>query len=51
MFYVPCGYLHHIENIDNDSTTEIVIALSHELPELFSLSRVFGDMYDRSTVL
>jgi hypothetical protein len=49
MFFVPSGYLHHIENINPAHETlpaEFIIAFSHELPEDFSLSSAFGAMYN-----
>lgn len=49
MFYVPSGYLHHIENINpaNETTpAEFIVVFSHELPEDFGFSRAFGAMYD-----
>ncbi len=44
MFYVPSGYIYHIENLNEESTTEFVIGLSHKLPEHFNLSYAFGAM-------
>jgi len=49
MFFVPSGYLHHIENINpanETSPAEFIIAFSHELPEDFGLSSAFGAMTD-----
>ena len=49
MFFVPSGYIHHIENINlsNDtSPAEFIIAFSHELPEDFQLSNAVAAMYE-----
>jgi oxalate decarboxylase len=49
MFFVPSGYLHHIENLNpanETSPAEFIIAFSHELPEDFGFSSAFGAMYN-----
>lgn len=49
MFFVPSGYLHHIENLNpaNESLpAEFIIAFSHELPEDFGFSSAFSAMYN-----
>jgi oxalate decarboxylase len=51
MFYVPSGFIHHIENMMDDSTgmssvAEFIHAFSHELPEDIGLSSAFGAMSD-----
>jgi oxalate decarboxylase len=49
MFFVPSGYIHHIENINlsNDtSPAEFILAFSHELPEDFQLSSAVAAMYE-----
>ncbi len=54
MFFVPSGYLHHIENLNSINETtpaEFIIAFSHELPEDFGLSSAFGAMYNRFKVI
>src|ERR1700743_2708887 len=45
MFFVPIGALHHIENIGSQEG-EIILGFSHELPEDFGLSGVFGGFTD-----
>lgn len=47
MYYVPSGYLHHIENInaqDSSSIAEFIVAFTNELPEDFGLSSAFNVM-------
>jgi len=46
VFFVPSGYLHHIENLNGMSNTEFIIAFSHEPPEAFSFSSAFSAMTD-----
>jgi len=43
MFYVPSGYLHHIENIDKEDF-ELILAFSDDEPEDFGLSASVGSM-------
>jgi oxalate decarboxylase len=43
--YVPRGYLHHIENI-NQGDTKFAIAFNHELPEDIGISGSTGSMTD-----
>ena len=43
MFFVPSGYLHHIENTGN-SEAEFIIAFSHQQPEDFGISAAVGCM-------
>jgi oxalate decarboxylase len=45
MFFVPSGYLHHIENT-GPSEAEFILGFSHERPEEFGLSGTFGCMTD-----
>lgn len=45
MFYVPSGYLHHIENTGKDEF-ELILAFSDEDPEDFGLSASLGCMTD-----
>lgn len=45
MFFVPSGYLHHIENTGT-SRAEFILGFSHERPEEFGLSGTFGCMTD-----
>jgi len=45
MFYVPSGYLHHIENIGKENF-ELILAFSDEEPEDFGLSASVGSMTD-----
>lgn len=45
MFYVPSGYLHHIENMGKGDM-ELVLAFSHEKPEDFGISASAGCMSD-----
>lgn len=40
-FFVPSGALHSIENVGEDAA-ELILQFSHEEPEDFSLSSVFG---------
>jgi hypothetical protein len=54
MFFVPSGYLHHIENLNQPNasvTTELIIALSSEAPEEFDFSTAFGAMYNILTIV
>lgn len=44
-FFVPSGSLHGIENVGED-TAEIILQFSHEEPEDFGLSSVFGMFSD-----
>ena len=44
-FFIPSGSLHSIENIGND-TAEVILQFSHEEPEDFGLSSVFGMFSD-----
>ena len=44
--YIPRGYLHHIENI-NQGETIFAIAFNHEMPEDIGLSGSTGSMADR----
>lgn len=47
MFFVPSGYLHHIENlvtVKGSSIAEFILAFTHELPEDFGLSSAFSVM-------
>jgi len=49
MFFVPSGYLHHIENLNPENETspaEFIIAFTHELPEDFGFSSAFAAMYN-----
>ena len=43
--YIPTGYLHHIENI-NDGETSFAVAFNHEMPEDIGLSGSTGSMTD-----
>jgi oxalate decarboxylase len=43
--YIPRGYLHHIENI-NEGDTKFAIAFNHELPEDIGISGSTGSMTD-----
>jgi oxalate decarboxylase len=45
MFYVPSGFLHHIENTGKGEF-ELILAFSHEKPEDFGLSGFAGCMTD-----
>ncbi|MEQ9618596.1 MAG: cupin domain-containing protein [Deltaproteobacteria bacterium] len=45
MFYVPSGYLHHIENMGRNNL-ELILAFSDEEPEDFGLSASLGCMTD-----
>lgn len=40
-FFIPSGALHSIENIGNE-TADIILQFSHEEPEEFGISSVFG---------
>lgn len=47
MFFIPSGFLHRIENLDNSngsSVAEFILAFTHELPEDFGLSSAFSAM-------
>ncbi len=44
-FFIPSGALHAVENI-GEQTAEIVLQFSHEEPEDFDLSSVFGMFSD-----
>ncbi|CAF1657687.1 unnamed protein product [Adineta ricciae] len=44
MYYVPSGYLHHIENFDMKFPAEFIVTFTHELPEDFGLSSTFFAM-------
>jgi len=44
--FIPYGCVHYIENLNKISTSEFIIALSHELPEEFNLLTAFSDMTD-----
>jgi len=45
MFYVPSGYLHHIENMGKEDM-ELILAFSHGKPEDFGISASAGCMTD-----
>lgn len=45
MFYVPSGYLHHIENMGKGDM-ELILAFSDEKPEDFGISASAGCMSD-----
>lgn len=45
MFFVPSGYLHHIENTGRGDM-EVLLAFSHEEPEDFGVSSALGCMTD-----
>jgi oxalate decarboxylase len=45
MFFVPSGYLHHIENMGKDDV-EMILAFSDDRPEDFGLSGSLGCMSD-----
>lgn len=45
MFFVPSGYLHHIENTGAEEA-EFILGFSHARPEDFGLSGTFGAMTD-----
>jgi oxalate decarboxylase len=45
--YVPRGYLHHIDNI-NQGDTKFAIAFNHELPEDIGISGSTASMTDRA---
>jgi oxalate decarboxylase len=47
--FVPKGYLHHIENI-NDGETKFAIAFNHENPEDIGISGSTGSMTDNVLV-
>jgi hypothetical protein len=54
MFFVPSGYLHHIENLNPPHETtpaEFIIAFSHELPDEFQFSSSFAAMYDTFKII
>jgi oxalate decarboxylase len=44
-FFIPSGSLHSIENV-GDETAEVILTFSHEEPEDFGLSSVFGMFSD-----
>ncbi|UJR07590.1 hypothetical protein I4U23_011878 [Adineta vaga] len=44
MYFVPSGYLHHIENFDDSITAEFIVTFTNELPEDFGLSSTFYAM-------
>ena len=45
MFYIPSGFLHHVENTGKGGF-ELILAFSHEAPEDFGLSGTAGAMTD-----
>lgn len=47
MYFVPSGYLHHIENVnefDHSSVAEFIVPFTNESPEDFGLSSAYNAM-------
>jgi len=44
MFHIDSGSLHHIENVSDTESAELLVCFRHESPEDFGLSAAFGAM-------